>query len=130
MKQIPIRSISTVQEKPPTSERFKIRTVQAILAGNILKQELHRHDFFFTLLLENANGSHGVDFTPYQVINNSIFFLRPGQVHQLILNADCTCYSMEFNNEFYHPKDKFSSQCLRKASNKNYCKLGVKRFER
>ena len=37
---------------------------------------------------------------------------------------------MEFNNKFYHPKDKFSSQRLRKASNKNYCKLEVKRFER
>ncbi len=130
MKKIPIRQITENPKAPATSERFKIRTVQEILAGNVLKQDLHRHDFFFILLLQKGNGSHEIDFTPYQVLNNSIFFLRPGQVHQLELNAACTGYLMEFNNEFYHPKNKSSSQRLRKASNKNYCKLEVHRFEK
>ena len=130
MKKIPIRQISLANQELPSSERFKIRTVQEILAGNVLKQDLHRHDFFFILLLKNGKGSHEIDFTQYQVFDNSIFFLRPGQVHQLELNADCTGYLMEFNNEFYHPKDKSSSQRLRKASNKNYCKLEVNRFEK
>lgn len=130
MKKIPIRHITTAQQELTNSERFKIRTVQEILAGNVLKQDLHRHDFFFILLLQNGRGSHEIDFTQYQVLDNSIFFLRPGQVHQLELNADCTGYLMEFNNEFYHPKDKSSSQRLRKASNKNYCKLEVNRFEK
>lgn len=130
MKKIPVRKIADNPTALPTSERFKIRTVQEILAGNILKQDLHRHDFFFILLLKNGNGSHEIDFTPYQVLDNSIFFLRPGQVHQIELYADCTGYLMEFNNEFYHPKDKSSSQRLRKASNKNYCKLEVNRFEK
>ena len=130
MKKIPIRQISFANQELPSSERFKIRTVQEILAGNVLKQDLHRHDFFFILLLKNGMGSHAIDFTEYQVLDNSIFFLRPGQVHQLELNAECTGYLLEFNNEFYHPKDKSSSQRLRKASNKNYCKLEVNRFEK
>ena len=37
---------------------------------------------------------------------------------------------MEFNNEFYNPKDKLSTQRLRKASNKSYCPLQVTRFEK
>ena len=130
MKKIPIRQISFANQELPSSERFKIRTVQEILAGNVLKQDLHRHDFFFILLLKNGKGSHEIDFTQYQVLDNSVFFLRPGQVHQLELNAECTGYLLEFNNEFYHPKDKSSSQRLRKASNKNYCKLEVNRFEK
>ncbi len=128
MKKIPIRQISLANQELSSSERFKIRTVQEILAGNVLKQDLHRHDFFFILFLNTGKGSHAIDFTEYQVLDNSIFFLRPGQVHQLELNADCTGYLMEFNNEFYHPKNKSSSQRLRKASNKNYCKLEVNRF--
>lgn len=130
MKNIPVRQITEKQKGAASSGRFKIRTVQAILAGNDLKQDLHRHDFFFILLLQNGSGSHEIDFTPYQVLDNSIFFLRPGQVHQLELNAVCTGYLMEFNNGFYHPKEKSSSQRLRKASTKNYCKLEVNRFEK
>src|SRR5205814_5951122 len=32
--------------------------------------------------------------------------------------------------EFYHPKNKQSTQRLRKASNKNYCKLEINMFKK
>ena len=130
MKKIPVRRIAEKPNLTAPSELFKIRKVQEILGGTDLKQDLHRHDFFFVLLLKNGSGSHEIDFTPYQVLDNSIFFLRPGQVHQLELKADSTGYLIEFNNAFYHPKDKSSSWRLRKASNKNYCKLEANRFEK
>lgn len=130
MKKIPVRQITKNVTQPASTERFKIRTVQEILLSNVLNQDLHRHDFFFILLLQKGYGTHEIDFTEYPVLDNSIFLLRPGQVHQLELNADCTGFLMEFNTEFYHPKDKSSSQRLRKASNKNYCKLELKRFEK
>ncbi|MDB5276620.1 MAG: helix-turn-helix protein [Ferruginibacter sp.] len=63
-------------------------------------------------------------------MDNSVFFIRPGQVHQLGLKACCTGYLVEFNAEFYHPKDKLSIQRLRKASNKNYCELEISRFNK
>ena len=37
---------------------------------------------------------------------------------------------MEFNSEFYHPKEKASRLRLRKVSTKNYCKLEVNRFNK
>jgi AraC-like DNA-binding protein len=37
---------------------------------------------------------------------------------------------MEFNTEFYHPSDKLSAQRLRKVSNKNFCEVETKRFEK
>jgi AraC family transcriptional regulator, transcriptional activator of pobA len=130
MKKIPVRQITESSTLTGSAERFKIRTVPEILKGNALQQDLHRHDFFFILLLETGRGSHEIDFTHYEVVDNSIFILRPGQVHQLQLNAVCTGYLMEFNAAFYHPTDKLSSERLRKASNKNYCKLEEERFER
>src|SRR5215210_3492916 len=130
MKKIPVRHITETHKEIASSERFKIRKVQNILDGKDLIQHLHRHDFFFILVLQNGEGNHEIDFTPYNVIDNSVFFLRPGQVHQLELKAGSTGYLMEFNNEFYHPKDKLSSQRLRKASNKSYCHLQEIRFEK
>jgi AraC family transcriptional regulator, transcriptional activator of pobA len=130
MKKIPIRQITTNQQELPSSGRFKIRKVEDLLDKEDLFHELHRHDFFFIIALQKGGGTHEIDFTTYDVFDNSVFFMRPGQVHQLQLKAESTGYIIEFNTEFYHPKDKLSIQRFRKASNKNYCKLEIKRFEK
>ena len=130
MKKIPIRQITTNQVELPSSVRFKIRKVEDLLDKQDLFHELHRHDFFFIIALKKGGGTHEIDFTTYEVFDNSVFFMRPGQVHQLQLKADSTGYIVEYNTEFYHPKDKLSAQRLRKANNKNYCKLEIKRFEK
>jgi len=130
MKKIPIRQISEAHKELPASERFTIRRVEDIMGGNDLAPELHRHDFFFILSLEYGKGHHEIDFTPYKVNDNSVFFLRPGQVHQLELKAGCTGYLMEFSTGFYHPKDKLSRLRLRKASHKTWCKPDSGRFEK
>ena len=80
--------------------------------------------------MKNGKGKHEIDFTEYKVLNNSVFFIRPGQVHQLELKVGSTGFLVEFNNEFYQPKDKTANQRLRKASNKNYCEIEVTRFGR
>ncbi len=130
MKKIPIRQISPAYSEAQTSERFAIRQVADIVGENDLIQNLHRHDFFFILVLQNGAGMHEIDFTSYQVVSNSIFFLRPGQVHQLELKAGCSGFLVEYNAEFYNPNTKLSIQRLRKASSKTYCKLEASRFEK
>ena len=130
MKKIPIRQLSSPQTELPSSERFKIRRVEDIIGDTDLVHDLHRHDFFFILALQKGKGRHEIDFVKYDVLDNSVFFIRPGQVHQLELKVGSIGFLLEFNNEFYHPKDKLSNQRLRKASNKNYCELEVNRFNR
>jgi AraC-like DNA-binding protein len=129
-KKIPIRQISTTHQELLSSERFNIRKIQDILGGQDLVQDIHRHDFFFILALQKGTGSHEIDFMSYSVVDNSVFMLRPGQVHQLALKAGCIGYLLEFNIGFYHPKDKLSVQRLRKATNKVYCRLETGRFEK
>lgn len=130
MKKIPIRQLGSAQQGLSSSERFKIRRIEDIVGEMDLVHNLHRHDFFFILAVQNGIGHHEIDFTPYQVQNHSVFILRPGQVHQLELKVGCTGFLLEFNTEFYSPKDKVASQRLRKASNKNYCALELHRFDK
>jgi AraC family transcriptional regulator, transcriptional activator of pobA len=130
MKKIPVRQLGAFHHELPPGERFKIRQVEDIVGENDLAHDLHRHDFFFLLALKKGEGNHEIDFSNYKVRDNSIFFIRPGQVHQLQLKAGCTGYLVEFNMEFYHPTDKSPNQRLRKASNKNYCQLETDRFNR
>ena len=130
MNKIPIRQINAAHKGPTSPGRFTIRKVQDLLDGEDLFQDLHRHDFFFMLVLEKGNGTHEIDFTPYNILDNTVFFLRPGQVHQLQLKAGSTGYLMEFDTGFYHPNDKASKQHLRKAGNRNFCQLDMNRFEK
>lgn len=130
MKKIPIRQINPSQPELPSPERFKIRRVEDILGGSNLVHDLHRHDFFFILTVKSGKGKHEIDFTTYPVRDHAVFFLRPGQVHQLELDAGCTGFLLEFNTEFYHPMGKVSNQRLRQASNKNYCVPEENRFNK
>ncbi len=81
MYKIPIRHI----KEPDFLEGFSIRNIEAMLSGKEMVQELHRHDFFFALFLEKGKGEHKIDFKAYPVTDHSVFFMRPGQVHQLTL---------------------------------------------
>ena len=128
MKAIPIRNIN--QAKEPATGRFSIRKVEDILKGEDMHHELHRHNFFFILIIKSGEGIHEIDFVPYPVMANSVFLLRPGQVHKLFLNAGTTGYLMEFDHEFHHPKEQSAILRLRKASSKNFCQADETHFNR
>lgn len=130
MKKIPIRKLSTATHASAAAESFKIRRLQDIVGDKDLMHDLHRHDFFFVLVVQHGKGEHIIDFTPYPISDNVVFILRPGQVHELKLMANCTGYLMEFSTGFYHPAESSAGQRLRKASITNYITPGVERVER
>lgn len=130
MERIPIRHMNATQKEPDLSENFSIRDIPGLLAGKDMVQELHRHDFFYILALKNATGDHEIDFTPYTVGDNSVFFMRPGQVHQLVLKAESTGYLMQFKAEFYFPQDKISNQLFHKASQTSHYQLTDDGFQK
>jgi AraC family transcriptional activator of pobA len=130
VESIPIRHINTGRKEPGLPESFGIRDIHSLLGGKDMVQELHRHDFYYILALKSASGKHVIDFTAYKIGDHSVFFMRPGQVHQLVLNAESTGYLMQFRNEFYFPKDKALHQVLRKAGNINHYQLSADSFEK
>jgi AraC family transcriptional regulator, transcriptional activator of pobA len=130
MKTIPVRHIDSSLKEPDLSGSFSIRNVEELLAGKNMVQELHRHDFFYILALTKGIGNHEIDFTTYEVCDNSVFFMRPGHVHQLTLKAGSNGYLLQFKPDFYYPGDASSRELLRKASNKNLCQLDEPRFRK
>lgn len=75
---IPIRHIQQIQKEPELSGSFSIRDIKALLAEKDLIQELHRHDFYYILVLEKGSGFHEIDFTSYEIHDHSLFLMRPG----------------------------------------------------
>ena len=60
----------------------------------------HRHNFYTVLVVKSGNGEHRIDFNSYNLGPNQLFFLAPGQVHQLISTDRPTGYSIVFSTDF------------------------------
>jgi AraC family transcriptional regulator, transcriptional activator of pobA len=123
MKNIPIRTITAKQRDATSFDSFRIRSVEEVLAGEDMRQEYHRHDFYFMLALSKGAGIHEIDFTEYKIVDNAIFFMRPGQVHKIYLKAGSEGYLVEFTRDFLRES---SSYLLAKVVNTNYCRLQKK----
>lgn len=110
MQEITIRNI----QSSPILKNFQIIQFEDLYKDKNMEEGLHRHDFFFLMILEKANGKHHVDFTEIPVSNNSVTFLRPGQVHELILNKGSKGFLITFNSGYYN------NVLLRKVTKQNF----------
>jgi AraC family transcriptional regulator, transcriptional activator of pobA len=124
---IPVRNIAATH-KQNTAGRFSIRDIKQVLNGRHLVHDLHKHDFYFILALQKGTGIHEIDFIKYELQEHCFFILRPGQVHRLELNEDCSGYIIEFETSFYQPKNTITEQRWRKATSKNFCETEKERF--
>lgn len=123
MKKIPLRQLTNRQTAPGFADGFSIRSIASLFSENDITQELHRHNYFLILAVEKGKGEHIIDFTAYPVRSNTVFFMRPGQVHELLLKKGSTGFLMEFNSDFYHPHNKSAGLVFRKVSNRNFCPI-------
>lgn len=125
MPNIPVRQI----KESFFEERFSVRRIESLTANQQLVHDLHRHDFYFVLFVEIGSGEHDIDFIHYEVTDSAVFFVRPGQVHRLLLEQGTRGFMLQFTTDFYTPKDLPAIQVLRKVSNKNFCQLSQDRFQ-
>jgi len=130
MEKIPVRHIISLFKDPELSGSFNIRDVETLLSGKDLVEELHRHSFFYVLVLEKGRGEHTIDFVSHTVCNNSVFILRPGQVHRLLLQKGSKGFLLQFTSDFYAPLEKEASRVLRKVSNKDFCPLDAPKIKK
>lgn len=128
MEKIPVRHIGNVLKEPELSGKFSIRALDVFLHTQDMVQELHRHDFYYVLVLKKGTGTHLIDFTSYPIAANTVFIMRPGQVHQLELNTGSEGYLLQFGSDFYYPNEAITNRLLRKASIINHYKVGKDSF--
>ncbi len=122
MQKIPVRQIERTHVGQSNAWALNIRDVGTLLGGRDLTGDLHRHDFYYILALKHGEGIHDIDFTTHTISVNSVFIIRPGQVHRVSLRAGAQGYLFSFNGEFY-ADDSPSGQLLRRASCNNHYKL-------
>ena len=107
MGHIPVKHIDD-----DDSGTFSIRDLAIVLGGKAMKKEAHRHDYYFVMFFEKGSGVHEIDFTTYPITDHCLFIIRPGQVHQIEMSAECTGFLLQFTTEFFFPYDKSTGQLL------------------
>jgi len=60
----------------------------------------HRHDYYTIIFIERGEGVHLVDFTEYKIEDRTIYFIQPGQMHQLVLTSEPKGWVITFTEEF------------------------------
>jgi len=80
---------------------FVMKTMEEIdqLMGGIADSP-HRHNYYTVIWPLTATGKHIIDFREYPIAPHHLFFVSPGQVHQIITDPKPTGYVILFTAEF------------------------------
>lgn len=108
---------------------FTVRAISDLLVGGDMRERLHRHDFFFVLVVEEGSGTHAIDFEAYEICNNTIFMVRPGQVHQLYMKAGSRGYVMQFEKDIFATRHSHVKGLLQKSGLQNVYNVSADGFE-
>ena len=72
------------------------------LIANDFIENSHSHNFYLLMLFTNGTGLHTVDFNTYAIQPNSLFVLKPGQIHSWQLSEDIDGYIAFYSQEVYN----------------------------
>lgn len=100
-QQIPVYSIDKFNTKADHAIQYQVELFD--INRNFKVTYPHRHDDFYEILfLTHGEGIHTIDFQHYTIQPNTIFFLSPGQIHELNLSQDVKGFILLFTSAFYH----------------------------
>lgn len=71
----------------PASQGFYLGDMGAIYDAAAGKTDVpHRHDYYTVLLVASARGEHRIDYRAFPFRERQVYFVSPGQVHQVAVS--------------------------------------------
>ncbi|NJM94705.1 MAG: hypothetical protein HC842_08620 [Cytophagales bacterium] len=96
---IPIYSIERFDRSARPNPGYKVELFDA--HRHFTVSYPHRHDFYEILYLTHGSGRNVIDLEEYPIQPGSVFFVSPGQVHDIEVSTDVAGYIFIFTAEFY-----------------------------
>jgi AraC family transcriptional activator of pobA len=80
---------------------FEIHTMEWIAQNRFHQNETpHRHSYFVIIWVKKGSGIHFIDVDKYNIEDNTVYCLTPGQIHLLKANEPADGYVISFTAEF------------------------------
>ncbi|CAM3529743.1 helix-turn-helix domain-containing protein [Flavobacterium chungbukense] len=92
---IPVLSVGNILGE----ETLGITLFRHSVKGRNAFEQPHKHDFYLVFFVEKGSGIHNVDFTKYIVDDYQVYFVRPGQVHNWLLNENTIGFQLMLSSE-------------------------------
>ena len=101
LKNIPVYSIDRFNREPGKRIEYQVEIFDA--HRNFKVAYPHRHDDFYEILyITNGTGVYTIDLHSFEIKPETVFFLSPGQIHELELSEDIKGFIFLFTSAFYH----------------------------
>ncbi len=80
---------------------FRYRTMEEIERSKpSIREQPHRHDYFVVIYVEQAEGSHQVDFKSMLLEDHTVYFISPEQIHHLEVHSMPLGHVLLFTPDF------------------------------
>lgn len=83
------------------SADFALKRLEEIYKGSEgMADRPHRHEYYSIILIEKGSGKHLVDFAEYELSDGTLYFIQPGQMHQLSFKEEPRGWMVVFTPDF------------------------------
>ena len=112
---IPLLKSCDIQKRDNQKNNFAIHNLSELVKEDLyIPKTPHKHSFFQILYVSRGAGIHYVDFQEWEIEDGTIFFLSPGQVHDLRFTSKnpegiMINFNEDFFNDFLSQKDFINS---------------------
>jgi len=80
---------------------FEIHTMEWIDKNRWQQNSVpHRHNYFVIVWVKKGTGIHLIDLDKFELQNNTVYCITPGQVHLMNINGPADGYVISFTSEF------------------------------
>lgn len=99
LKNIPIIHLTEIQ-KDTTNPYFYVGRLEELPSDFQSFDSSHRHSYYALFYFNEGEGTHTIDFQSHPITENTLFFLRPGQVHSWIFTKPVKGFALKIYPDY------------------------------
>ncbi|MFV0220096.1 AraC family transcriptional regulator [Empedobacter falsenii] len=100
-KLFPTYDICNLNTKKNSNELFSIDRFRGYVDSNPHLQEVHSHNYYHLVYFTEGSGEHLIDFEKFEAKSGTMYFMKPGQVHQWYFKEKYDGFVVNFFDNFF-----------------------------
>lgn len=100
-KLFPTYDICNLNTEKNSNELFSIDRFRGYVDSNPHLQEVHSHNYYHLVYFTEGSGEHLIDFEKFDAKSGTMYFMKPGQVHQWYFKEEYDGFVVNFFDNFF-----------------------------